>query len=510
MIRKKFIISGLIIGATLLATFLTNPDNILAHHTPYNHTCTSNTWTIETVPTCYQYGSLVKQCNICGKTFDTKPIAKESHQPDKRWITSKEPTCLNTGTSINLCKICHNIVNTKKIPATGHHYKDNLCIDCGHEIYQDEQNHTLILSDVTAKKLNISLTGHVVIPEHVNIDNQDYTVIGIGYAMFYENKNITSITLPSTIKYIKAHAFDFCENLESCNLPDGLINIEDAAFQCCYKLKHITLPDSVESIGNFAFNHCSALDSSSFKIPKNIKKIGTYASCPAHMFYDCGTDDFTSFQLDSNQNGYSVNDGILYAENQETLVSIPRGKIFENNTYEIPNTIKHIGELSFSRNKNINTVIISDNLIIDGHMSNEERWSYNNIGNQLSVACYVYNNINNYNVRETNKHYLSIDGVLYTKDKTTLIAIPNQYTGLLNIPEGTTKWEYEALWTEIDYFRDIAMNKITKIHIPSTMSDIDKYQIEAINKLHDFYNTEIIIDSNNPTYTVSNGHIMNK
>lgn len=176
----------------------------------------------------------------------------------------------------------------------------------------------------------------------------------------------------------------------------------------------------------------------------------------------------------------------------------------------MPNTIKHIGELSFSRNQNINTVIISDNLIINGYMSDKERWSYNNIGNQLSVACYVYNNINNYNVRETNKHYLSIDGVLYTKDKTTLIAIPNQYTGLLNIPEGTTKWEYEALWTEIDYFKDIAMNKITKIHIPSTMSDIDKYQIEAINKLHDFYNTEIIIDSNNPTYTVSNGHIMNK
>ena len=228
------------------------------------------------------------------------------------------------------------------------------------------------------------------------------------------------------------------------------------------------------------------------------------------MFYDCGTDDFTAFQLDGNQNGYSVNDGILYAENEQTLVSIPRGKVFDNQTYKMPNTITHIGELSFSRNQNINTVVISDNLIINSHMSNEERWSYNNIGNQLSVACYVYNNINNYSVRETNKHYTSIDGVLYTKDKTTLIAIPNQYTGILNIPEGTTKWEYEALWTEIDYFKNIAMDKITKIHIPSTMSDIDEYQIEAIDKLHDFYNTEIIIDNNNPVYTMSNGHIVNK
>lgn len=65
-------------------------------------------------------------------------------------------------------------------------------------------------------------------------------------------------------------------------------------------------PDTVETIDNFAFNHCQSLDASSFHIPTNVKRIGRYISYPAHMFYDCGTDDFTAFDIVDNKNGYSV------------------------------------------------------------------------------------------------------------------------------------------------------------------------------------------------------------
>lgn len=490
-----------------IGLFINTNEQSLYRIIKWQHKCHATSWIIETQPTCTAYGQMIQQCSTCKKTIKTAPLKKLNHEPDKNWITVKEPSCINPGISIQLCKHCHSILHKKEIPATGHHYKNNHCMNCGDEIYKDADSKTLILSASTLEDLNIPASGNIIIPEKVNYEGINYTIIGIGYGLFYECKNITSVTLPDTIKYIKGHAFDFCENLQTINLPDGLLTIDEAAFQCCYKLQHVLLPDTVETIGNFAFNHCQSLDADSFHIPTNIKLMGRYTSYPAHMFYDCGKDDFRAFDIKNNKNGYTVEDGILYADDNKTLVSIPRGKQFENNTYIMPNTIEHIGELSFSRNTHIKTVVISDNLLIDGHMNQKERSSYNNITNQLSAACYVYSTVNRYETRNSNTHYKAVDGVLYNKNMTTVIAVPNQYEDVLNVPEGVTTWSYEAIWTDLDDFKDLAFNKMTEIHIPASMTDIDEHQIENLNNIHDMYGTVINIDETNETYTIKDGHI---
>ena len=468
----------------------------------------SGEWKVTLPATCTEMGEEQLICKKCGEILKTKKIPDTEH--DYVWTTTKEASCKSEGEMELVCTDCQTVKkNCKKIlPALGHDYKDCVCKRCGYRTNLDEQNKKIFLTKEIVKEAGIVLSGDVVIPESVVHDNQTYTVIGIGCALCMYNKDITSVTLPDTIQYIDEYAFDFCENMTSCNLPDSITTIGEAAFQCCFSLQDIHMPSSLKELGNFAFNHCSKVQNTEINIPDSIELLGKFKEAPSHMFYDFGTDAFTKFTAENNKHGYIVDNDILYAENGKTLVSIPRGKTFADNVYVMPDTVVNLGELSFSRNKNIYTVVISDNLNITGKLSEKERQSFNSYGNQLSLACYVYNDITEYQVKQTNKKYISIDGVLYTKDKKNLIAIPNQYTGVLEIPDGVQKWQTEALWTDIEDFVDLSMDKITEIHIPESLTEIDEKQIETINKIVDYYGTRVLVNEHNTKYCVdAYGHV---
>ena len=228
------------------------------------------------------------------------------------------------------------------------------------------------------------------------------------------------------------------------------------------------------------------------------------------MFYDCGTSTFTEFHVDENNPVYKDIDGVLYTKDGTVLVSIPRGKIFDDATYVMPDTVEWLGELSFSRNQNIRTVVLSDNLVVDGTQTTEQRSVFTNRGNDLPNACYGYSSVSAYEVKQTNSRYSSNEGVLYSKDGSVLIAIPLQYTGVLTVPEGTKVWAEEALCRDIDYFKDIAIDKITEIRIPSTLEEIPEKQLEAVNLLADTYGTKLTVSESNPWFTVSENHLVVK
>ena len=465
-------------------------------------------WKITEKPTCIAKG---KRCQVCR---NCKAVLKEEELPCSEheyiWTVTKEPTCRSDGLKKLVCKNCGEKKAEKKIKELGHTYTDCVCDRCGFVTSCDKAHHQMFFDEYAVTACGMSLSGDIVIPSEITYEEEQYEIIGVGSTLFYGNSTVTSVTLPDTIKYIGSHAFDHCENLTSCNLPAGLISIGSAAFQCCSSLRHIELPDSLQVIGNFAFNHCSSLDNDSIKIPDSIELLGKFQEAPAHMFYDCGTDTFTEFQMENsgNKNGYCVKDGILYARDGKTLVSIPRGKVFDDGVFVVPDTVENLGELSFSRNKNIHTVVISDNMIITGDATAKEQQSYNNIGNQLSISCYVYADVTKYQVKDSNKNYVSKDGILYTRDIDTVVAIPNKYEGILDIPEGVKTWQKEALWTDIDDFMDLTFNRITEIRIPASMEQIDEEQITAINKLADYYETRIVVSEENSVYGVdSSGHL---
>ncbi|MCH5143429.1 MAG: leucine-rich repeat protein [Clostridiales bacterium] len=116
------------------------------------------------------------------------------------------------------------------------------------------------------------------------------------YAFWY-CVNLTSITLPDSIKRIGTYAFNHCENLDSITIPDKVTSISYGAFQSCKGLKsvtfseqsklttidahafwfcesltNITIPDGVTQIGGFAFGYCESL--TNITIPDGVTSIG--------------------------------------------------------------------------------------------------------------------------------------------------------------------------------------------------------------------------------------------
>ncbi|MGN1457448.1 MAG: leucine-rich repeat protein [Acutalibacteraceae bacterium] len=144
------------------------------------------------------------------------------------------------------------------------------------------------------------------------------TIECIGEYFLYLNDDVTTINLPSTIKYIDKSAFNSCENLETINIPS-----------------------SVEEIKTFAFSNCTAL--------KNVNASGSY----------------------------SFIDGVLYKDNNSVVAvpnvssaTIPSGitDICEYSFYynsniksvTLPDTIKNIGEAAFGDCNILESVNIPD------------------------------------------------------------------------------------------------------------------------------------------------------
>ena len=79
------------------------------------------------------------------------------------------------------------------------------------------------------------------------------------YAFEY-TKNLTSVTIPTTVKKIGQGAF-FRSGLTSAVIPDGVDTIASRTFGWCEKLALVTLPSSMKEIGFIAFYGCKNLKS---------------------------------------------------------------------------------------------------------------------------------------------------------------------------------------------------------------------------------------------------------
>ena len=103
-----------------------------------------------------------------------------------------------------------------------------------------------------AKKLYVNgkLVKKLVIPEGVT---------EISAYAFQDYTNLTSITLPKSLREIRESAFAGCTGLTEIIIPEGVIEIASKAFRNCESLTSITLPKSLREIGESAFDECENL-----------------------------------------------------------------------------------------------------------------------------------------------------------------------------------------------------------------------------------------------------------
>ncbi len=228
-------------------------------------------------PTCTESGSITKQCTVCGKTV-TETINSTGHSFSDQWSSDDEyhwhdATCNH---NVKSEPLAHNYVNgvcmtcqhahinhtfgnwIEDIPATqeseGHRYQECACGK------RNEETIPMLSPFTFAPSGNgLAVTGYtgtqtdIIVPA----EHDGKKVIAIAEQAFYYS-DITSVSLPDSIKEISNYAFGYCTKLKTVNIPH-CTRIGDSAFIGCAALREITLPEDIVTLGNALFNYCSAL-----------------------------------------------------------------------------------------------------------------------------------------------------------------------------------------------------------------------------------------------------------
>ena len=135
---------------------------------------------------------------------------------------------------------------------------------------------------------NIDKTILIACPGVIKECNIPESVTIIGESAFCNCSDMTSITIPSSVKTIEALAF-WMSGLNSVTIPKGVESIGYGAFDKCSSLTSVIIPESVTEIGESVFWQCSSLASVTYLADQpiegtsNIFDLTTYDTATLYM-----------------------------------------------------------------------------------------------------------------------------------------------------------------------------------------------------------------------------------
>jgi uncharacterized protein YjdB len=298
------------------------------------------------------------------------------------------------------------------------------------------------------------------------------TSIGVNTFVFCEY--LASVTIPNSVTSIGKDAFYACHNLANVTFdePSKVTSIGNEAFGACFSLTSITIPNSVTSIGDKAFESC---DLTSITIPNSVTSMGK------KVFESCV--NLISISVGPGNNFFSSENGILYNKSKSTLILCPEGKTGEVN---ILASVTSIGDNAFEMCNKITIVTIPYGVTSIGNsafyscsFANETiPNSVTSIGDHAFLGCGFANVIIPYSVISIginafdngslisvdsgNNFYSSENGILYNKNKTTIIHCPDQManTSLKNSVTSIGDYAFSGCY---NLYNVIIPNSVTSI-----------------------------------------------
>ncbi|MBQ7596411.1 MAG: leucine-rich repeat protein, partial [Clostridia bacterium] len=98
-------------------------------------------------------------------------------------------------------------------------------------------------------------------------------ITGVPDYMFYNNKDLANVQLPSTVTSIGEWSFKGCSSLETIVLGDNVLTIGREAFADCENLTNVTLSNNITRLESSTFFSCSSLES--IDLPDSLTYIGS-------------------------------------------------------------------------------------------------------------------------------------------------------------------------------------------------------------------------------------------
>ncbi len=180
-------------------------------------------------------------------------------------------------------------------------------------------------------------------------------------------------------------------------MPNSVTSIASGAFYNCSALTDLTIPKSVTFIAASTFYNCSSL--TEMTVPNGVTNLDAYT------FYNCTslkrvTIPGSVLSLGNNTFGYCT---------ALTEVTIPEG-------------LTTIGDSAFSDCSSLKTLQLSGTV--------------NYAGSRMVINCLALTAVN---VADSNQNYCSVDGVLFNKNKTSLLCYPSGKSAAgYSVPSGVT------------------------------------------------------------------------
>lgn len=248
-------------------------------------------------------------------------------------------------------------------------------------------------------------------------------------------------TIPDGVMRIRDSAFRGCANIANVVIPSSVKEIQLLAFEDCIGLTNLAISNGVTEIGAAAFRNCSSL--TSVFLPASVTKMGN------SPFDACSS--LVSITADHDSSTYSDNDGVLYSKDQKSLIAYPAGRT--GSAYVIPESTTSIAAYSFNSCDNLVSVIIPSSVV--------------SIGVSAFDGCSQLSHIT---VNPGNNKYADMNGVLYNKERNTLLSYPGGRNNTYIIPDGTTDIAQAA-------FR--YCNGLTEVVIPESVRHIESFAFDG-------------------------------
>ena len=345
-------------------------------------------------------------------------------------------------------------------------------------------------SEATITGVSTSISGAITIPSTLG----GYPVASIGDDAFFKCTRLTSVTIPDSVTSIGDYAFAWCSGLTSITIPDSVTSIDNAAFYHCSSLTSVTIPDSVTSIGHDAFDSCSSL--TSVTIPDHVTSIGNAAflwcssltsvtipdsvtSIGHDAFYNCTSlksvtigDGVTSIGYNTFYDCTSLK-SVTIGDGVTSIGSSAFRSCSSLTSVTIPDSVTSIDSYAFDSCSSLTSVTIPDSVTSIGNNAFYNCTSLKSvtIGDGVtSIDSYAFDSCSSLTgiwVDEKNQFYSSDNsGVLFNKDKTTLLHTPGAISGSYTIPDSVTG---------IGEYAFCNCDGLTSITIPNNVITIGDY-----------------------------------
>ncbi len=268
------------------------------------------------------------------------------------------------------------------------------------------------------------------------------TLIELKTYAFSGLSKVTEIVFEDNSTFVELGESTFykCPILEKVVLPNGLEKIGQYSFKDCKKLKSVNIPNGVTKVGTGIFKNCVELES--IEIPNTLSIIG------GEMFMDCSKLTYVVFK-EGSQIRY-IEQRMFYGCTALTSINLP-------------DKVESIWEDSF--------------------------W-----------GCTALTDIN---VSENNEKFSSVDGILYSKDKTELVFCPESKQGEFIIPNyvvniqnkafshceklTSVKVEENSLLESIGGYAFQDCKNLIKVEIPDTVVTMGVCVFAGCSLLKDIY-----------------------